>query len=42
MALGAPGYLLGWSGLLDNEVRRQAGGSLKKFIAKEASAASEG
>ena len=36
MALGAPGFLLGWSGFLQNKVRRQANGSLKKFIAKEA------
>ena len=36
MALGVPGYLLGWTPLLQNKVRRQAGGSLKKFIAKEA------
>ncbi len=42
MALGAPGYLLGWSGLLQNKVRRQAGGSLEKFIGKEALAAGEG
>ena len=36
MALGPPGVLLGWSGFLQNKVRRQANGSLKKFIAKEA------
>lgn len=36
MALGTPGYLLGWSGFLQNRVRRQAGGSLEKFIAREA------
>ena len=36
MALGPVGALLGWTGFLQNKVRRQAGGSLKKFIAKEA------
>lgn len=35
MALGTPGILLGWSGLLQNKVRRQADGALEKFIAKE-------
>ena len=42
MALGTPGYLLGWSGFLKNKVRRQAGGSLKKFIAKEAATPGDG
>lgn len=36
MALGAPGYLLGWSRFLQDKVRRQAGGSLEEFMAKEA------
>lgn len=36
MALGPPGILLGWSGLIQNKVRRQAMGSLEKFMAKEA------
>ncbi len=36
MALGLPGLLLGWSPLLQNKVRRQAGESLAKFIAREA------
>ncbi len=35
MALGLPGVLLGWSGLIQNKVRRQANGALKKFIAKQ-------
>ena len=35
-ALGLPGYLLGWSGFLQNTVRKQAGGNLKKFIDKNA------
>ncbi len=35
MALGLPGVLLGWSSLLQNKVRRQANGALKKFINKQ-------
>ena len=31
-ALGAPGLLLGWTPLLRNKVRRQAGASLEKFL----------
>ncbi len=38
MALGPAGYLLGWSSLIQNKVRRQAGRSLEKFIAEEAAA----
>lgn len=34
-ALGAPGLLLGWTPLLRNKVRVQAGASLDKFMAKE-------
>jgi hypothetical protein len=34
-ALGAPGLLLGWTPLLRNKVRAQAGASLDKFMAKE-------
>ena len=33
-ALGAPGLLLGWTPLLRNKVRRQAGASLEKFLLK--------
>ncbi len=35
MALGLPGVLLGWSGLLQNKVRRQAATSLEKFMVRE-------
>ncbi len=41
MALGLPGHLLGWSSLLQNKVRRQAGESLAKFLAKEAAEAGQ-
>ena len=34
-ALGAPGYLLGWTPLLRNKVRAQAGASLRSFLAKD-------
>lgn len=37
MALGPIGALLGWTGFLQGKVRRQAGGQLEKFIAREAS-----
>jgi len=37
MALGPAGTLLGWTGFLQNKVRRTAGGQLEKFIAREAS-----
>ena len=37
-ALGAPGLLLGWTPLLRNKVRAQAGANLKKFLAAKASA----
>ena len=33
-ALGAPGYLLGWTPLLRNKVRRQAGANLARFLAR--------
>ena len=33
MALGLPGVLLGWTPIIQNEVRRQAGAQLKKFMA---------
>lgn len=36
-ALGAPGYLLGWSPMLRNKVRAQAGANLRNFLAKETS-----
>ena len=39
MALGLPGYLLGWTTFLQRKVQRQAAGHLEKFIAREASAA---
>jgi SnoaL-like domain len=35
-ALGAPGVLLGWTPLLRNKVRDQAGRNLEAFIAKSA------
>ena len=35
-ALGAPGLLLGWTPMLRNKVRSQAGANLKTFLAKEA------
>ena len=35
-ALGTPGYLLGWTPLLRNKVRAQAGASLRSFLAKDA------
>ena len=35
-ALGAPGYLLGWTPLLRNKVRRQAGANLARFLARGA------
>ena len=31
-ALGIPGMLLGWSSLLQNKIRKQARGNLRKFI----------
>ena len=34
-ALGAPGYLLGWTPLLRNKVRAQADASLRSFLAKD-------
>jgi len=34
-ALGAPGYLLGWTPLLRGKVRKQADASLRSFLAKE-------
>jgi ketosteroid isomerase-like protein len=34
MALGMPGILLGWSPIVRNKVRGQAGGQLKKFMQK--------
>ena len=34
-ALGAPGYLLGWTPQLRNKVRAQAGANLLNFLAKE-------
>ena len=34
-ALGAPGYVLGWTPLLRGKVRKQAGASLRSFLAKE-------
>jgi hypothetical protein len=33
-ALGAPGYLLGWSGAFQNKVRAKAMGNLTAFLAK--------
>jgi ketosteroid isomerase-like protein len=33
-ALGVTGKLLGWSGMVKNKVRRQAGANLDKFMAK--------
>ena len=35
-ALGAPGYLLGWTPLLRGKVRAQATANLRKFLAKDA------
>lgn len=35
-ALGAPGYLLGWTPLLRAKVRRQAGGALARFLERGA------
>ena len=32
-ALGAPGWLLGWTPLLRNKVRQQAAANLRKFLA---------
>ncbi len=34
-ALGAPGYLLGWTPQLRSKVRAQAGANLRNFLAKE-------
>jgi len=34
-ALGAPGYLLGWTPQLRGKVQAQAGANLRKFLAKE-------
>lgn len=34
-ALGAPGYLLGWTPLLRAKVRRQAGKTLARFLASD-------
>jgi ketosteroid isomerase-like protein len=31
-ALGVPGVLLGWSSLLQNKIRKQARGNLRKFM----------
>lgn len=39
MALGPVGTVLGWTGFLQNKVRRQAGQQLARFIAREASSA---
>jgi ketosteroid isomerase-like protein len=36
-ALGTPGWLLGWTPLLRNKVRRQAGASLQRFLARTGS-----
>ena len=33
-ALGTPGFLLGWTPLLRNKVRRQADANLRKFLAR--------
>jgi hypothetical protein len=33
-ALGTPGWLLGWTPLLRNKVRRQAGANLQRFLLK--------
>lgn len=38
-ALGAPGLLLGWTPLLRNKVRQQAGGNLRKFLGREGTGA---
>ncbi len=38
-ALGAPGLLLGWTPLLRNKVRQQAGGNLRKFLEREGAGA---
>ncbi len=35
-ALGTPGLLLGWTPMLRNKVRGQAGASLRKFLEKKA------
>ena len=35
-ALGMPGMLLGWSPMLRNKVRAQAGANLGQFLAREA------
>ena len=40
MALGPAGVLMGWSGLIQNKVRRQANAQLEKFIARESSSSS--
>ena len=34
MALGLPGVLLGWSPIVRNKVRGQAGGQLERFMSK--------
>jgi ketosteroid isomerase-like protein len=34
-ALGAPGYLLGWTPQLRNKVRAQAASNLRRFLARE-------
>ncbi len=39
MALGPAGTLLGWTGFLQNKVRRTAAGQLEKFLAREATSA---
>lgn len=35
MALGATGWVLGWSPMVKNKVRKTAGGRLRKFIEKK-------
>ena len=37
-ALGAPGWMLGWTPLLRNKVRAQAGANLKRFLAAKSAA----
>lgn len=38
MALGAPGTLLGWTSLVQNRIRKEAGKNLDKFVANQAAA----
>jgi hypothetical protein len=35
-ALGAPGYVLGWTPMLRKKVQAQAGANLRNFLAKDA------